>query len=80
MRHTNKSSSLEPNVSLHLACERAQREKVRVCADGEVFSVHLSSRSWQLPLSGRETPETTKNLRSAQDYEQRLGSSKRDNG
>ena len=28
----------------------AQREKVRVCAYGEVFSVHLPSRSWQLPL------------------------------
>ena len=29
--------------------------KVRVCASGEVLSVQLPSRSWQLPLSGRET-------------------------
>ena len=34
---------------------RTQREKVRMCAYGEVLSVHLTSRSWQLPLSGRET-------------------------
>ena len=27
---------------------RAQREKVRVCAYGEVLSVHTPSRSWQL--------------------------------
>ena len=40
---------------IHPACERAQREKVRVCAYGEVFSVHTPSRSWQLPLSGRNT-------------------------
>ena len=30
-------------------------KKVRVCAYGEVLSVHTPSRSWQLPLSGRET-------------------------
>ena len=34
---------------------RAKGEKVRECAYGEVLSVHLPSRSWQLPLSGRET-------------------------
>ena len=46
---------------------RVQREKVRVRAYGEVFSVHTPSRSWQLPLSGRETAKK-KNLRNAQDY------------
>ena len=34
---------------------RAQREIMRVCAYGEVLSVHSPSRSWHLPLSGRET-------------------------
>ena len=43
-----------------LACERAQREKKGVCACGEV-SVHPPSRSWQLPLSGRETARKNKN-------------------
>ena len=65
---TNRQA-LEPNVWSHLACERAHREKVRVCAYSEVLSVHLPSRSWQLPLSGRETGrKNKKNLRSAQDY------------
>ena len=41
---------------------------MRVCAYGEVLSVHLPSRSWQLPLSGRETARKKKNLRGAQDY------------
>ena len=39
---------------------RARQEKVRVCAYGEVFSVRLPSRSWQLPLSGRETASKNK--------------------
>ena len=39
---------------------RAQREKVRVCAYGEVLSLHPPSRSWQLPLSGRETARKKK--------------------
>ena len=39
---------------------RAQRERGRVCAYGEVLSVHPPSRSWQLPLSGRETARKKK--------------------
>ena len=51
---------LGTNAWSHLACERAQREKVRVCAYGEVFSVHPPSRSWQLPLLDAKLPERTK--------------------
>ena len=57
--HTN-SQALERNVWPHLACDRAQRGRVRVCAFGDVFSVHLPSRPWQLPLSGRETARKNK--------------------
>ena len=70
LRHTNKS---------HLACERAQQEKVCAGAYNEVFSVHTPSRSWQLPLAGRETARK-KNLRSVQDCEWRLDSGEFDNG
>ena len=49
-----------------------------MCAYGEVSSVHAPSRSWQLPLSGRETARK-KNLRSAQDYRWIPDSSELDN-
>ena len=42
----------------HIWC--AQQEEVLVCAYGEVLSVHAPSRSWQLPLSGRETARKKK--------------------
>ena len=35
----------------HLACERARREKVRVCAYGEVFSVQVCN-----PAGGAGSP------------------------
>ena len=48
-------------------------------AFGEVLSVHSPSRSWQLPLSGREPARKKKNLRSAQDYKRSPDSGELDN-
>ena len=59
-RHTNKSSSLEPNVWSPLACERAQRKKVRVRAYGEVFSVHTRRVHCSCHCLDAKLPERTK--------------------
>ena len=63
-----------------VTCEAGSEKNVRMSAYGEVFSVHSPSRSWQLPLSGRETARKEKHRRSAQDYEWMLNSGEFDNG
>ena len=37
-----------------MKCETLNEKNVRVCASGQVYGLHLPSRSEQLPLSGRE--------------------------
>ena len=74
-----KPLSLEPHVCSRVKCAT---RKMCACVRTVRFSLYTPpSRSWQLPLSGRETArKNNKHLTSAQDYEWRLDSGEFDNG
>ena len=61
--HKKIVQALEPVITSGVR-RRAQLEKVRVCAYGEVLSVNSLSRSWQLLLSGARSETARKNKKS----------------
>ena len=53
-KHSHNIQPLQVNLNALCDVQHATRTKVRMRAYNELLSAHLPSRSWKLPLSGRE--------------------------